>query len=64
VGDWNGDGKDTIGVFRSGRWFLRNTNTTGVADQTFSYGLPDDVPVVGDWNGDGTTTVGVFRPRP
>jgi hypothetical protein len=64
VGDWDGDGKDTIGVFRAGIWFLRNTNTTGMADQTFAYGLATDQPVAGDWDGDGLATIGVFRARP
>ena len=26
VGDWDGDGVDTLGLFRSGRWFLRSSN--------------------------------------
>ena len=61
VGDWNGDGTDTIGVFRSGVFYLRNTNTTGVGDVTAGFGNPTDRPVVGDWNGDGTDTIGVSR---
>ncbi len=61
VGDWNGDGTDTIGVMRGNTFYLRNTNTSGVADQTFTYGLPGDTPIIGDWNGDGTDTIGVIR---
>jgi hypothetical protein len=62
VGDWNGDGSDTVGVFRSETrtWYLRNSNTSGYADWEFPYGRPGYVPVVGDWNGDGVDTVGVF----
>jgi hypothetical protein len=59
--DWDGNGTDTIGVFRRGVWFLRNANTTGAAEGTFSYGDPGDIPVCGDWNADGKDTVGVFR---
>jgi len=51
VGDWDGNGTDTIGVFRNGVFYLRNSNTNGFADLAFTYGQPGDVPVVGDWNG-------------
>jgi hypothetical protein len=60
VGDWDGNGSETQGVWRQGTFFLANT-LGGPADLTFSYQLSTDVPVVGDWNGDGTTTVGVYR---
>lgn len=64
-GDWNGDGKTTVGVIsKSGgnlRWLLRNANSGGVADLTFDYGNTNDIPIVGDWNGDGSVTVGVIR---
>ena len=61
VGDWNGDGTDTIGVFRNGTWFLRNSNDPGPVDVAFSWGARSQIPVVGDWNGDGTDTIGVYR---
>ncbi|MGH8947630.1 MAG: hypothetical protein ACRDXF_02135, partial [Acidimicrobiia bacterium] len=37
VGDWNCDGVDTPGLYRrsDGFAYLRNSNTTGVADTTF-----------------------------
>jgi hypothetical protein len=60
VGDWNGDGTETQGVWRQGTFFLANT-LGGGADLTFAYQMSTDLPVVGDWNGDGTTTVGVYR---
>jgi hypothetical protein len=68
VGDWNGDGVDTIGVFRrpSG-WLLRNSNSSGVAQVAFAYGSGGrfpELPVVGDWNGDGVDTPAVLRNRP
>ena len=44
VGDWNGDGIDTIGVVRGNTWYLRNSNTTGVADVTFTFGDAGDRP--------------------
>jgi glucose/arabinose dehydrogenase/PKD repeat protein len=61
VGDWNGDGIVTPGVFRDGYWYLRNSNTPGPPDIVFSYGNTGDVPVTGDWNHDGVDTIGVFR---
>ncbi len=60
-GDWDGDGVDTIGVFRQGMFLLRNSNITGVADLSFAFGIATDLPVVGDWNGDGVVTAGVYR---
>jgi len=61
IGDWNGDGIDTPGVFRNGTFFLRNSNTAGPADIQFNFGGSTDVPVVGDWNGDGIDTVGIWN---
>ena len=61
VGDWDGDGIATPGVFRNGAWYLRNSNSTGIPDLSFGFGDPGDVPVVGDWDGDGIATPGVFR---
>ncbi len=61
VGDWDGDGIETPGVFRDGRWFLRNSNTTGAGDFDFWFGSTRDHPVVGDWNNDGADTIGVAR---
>jgi len=61
AGDWNGDGKDTIGIYRNGVFYLRNSNTAGYADLSFPFGSPGDQPVAGDWNGDGKDTIGVYR---
>jgi aldose sugar dehydrogenase len=61
VGDWDGNGTATPGVWRNGAFFLRNSNSTGIADASFLYGNPDDVPVVGDWDANGTVTPGVRR---
>jgi len=61
VGDWDGNGTDTIGVYRNGVFYLRKSNTIGYADYTFLFGAPGDQPVAGDWNGDGKDTIGVYR---
>ena len=51
----------TVGIYRNGVYYLRNSNTVGNADLTFAYGSPGDTPVTGDWNGDGITTIGIYR---
>ena len=51
----------TIGVFRNGRFELKNSNTNGPADISFAYGTNKDTPVTGDWTGIGKDTIGVFR---
>jgi len=74
VGDWNGDGRDGIGVMRHGKWFLRQSASTGKPAISFTFGVPKrkggklvstfrahDVAVVGDWNGDKKDTIGVVR---
>jgi hypothetical protein len=61
VGDWNGDGVETVGVVRGSSWHLTDVNAGAAPTRTFVYGNPGDVPVVGDWNGDGIDTVGVVR---
>ncbi len=62
VGDWDGNGTDTVGVYRAGIWYLRNVNTSGPHTVTsFAYGGGTDIPLVGDWDGNGTDTVGVYK---
>jgi hypothetical protein len=68
VGDWNGDGKTKIGVFRDGYWHLDFNGdetwdycgSTADRDRCYRFGKSGDKPVVGDWNGDGKTKIGVF----
>ena len=59
AGDWNGNGKVKIGVFRNGWWYL-DYNGSGqwvgcgapgdpTKDACFMFGLPMDIPVVGKW---------------
>ncbi|MDO9324427.1 MAG: TIGR03768 family metallophosphoesterase [Methanoregula sp.] len=51
----------TVGIYRNGVYYLRNSNTAGNADLTIAYGTSGDIPVTGDWTGTGSTTIGVFR---
>ncbi len=63
VGDWNGNGKTKVGVYRHGV-FILDYNGNGVydaGDQSVAIGgYPGEQPVIGDWNGDGRTKVGVL----
>ncbi len=63
LGDWNGDGLETPGLYRpsTGYAYVRNSNDTGMADTEWYMGIPGDVPLVGDWDGDGIDSFGVFR---
>ncbi|MCZ7402831.1 MAG: right-handed parallel beta-helix repeat-containing protein [Candidatus Methanoperedens sp.] len=54
-------GSDTVGIYRNGSFYLRNSNSAGSADLSFIYGVDGDIPLVGDWNGDGVDTVGIYR---
>jgi len=68
VGDWDGDGRDSTGVFWpwDGTWHLRNSLSAGPSDYIFKRakaGREDEViPVVGDWDGDGRDSTGVYWP--
>src|ERR1017187_7079932 len=73
VGDWNGDGRTKLGVFRcpqSGAgactWVLDMAGKFAYDPATakaLSYGLPGDTPVVNNWNGTSNVDqIGVYRP--
>ncbi|GAB4555888.1 MAG: hypothetical protein OHK0023_27650 [Anaerolineae bacterium] len=63
TGDWDGDGVETVGVFRNGTFLLKNENNDGAGvAYTISFGAAGDLPVAGDWDNDGIETIGVFRP--
>ena len=67
AGDWTGDGKSKLGIYRSGQWFF-DKNNNGVWDgcgidtciDAFG-GLKDDIPVIGDWNQEGKDKIGIYR---
>lgn len=64
AGDWDDDGRDTVGFYRpsTSTFFLIDNHATGIAAQSFVFGIAGDLPLAGDWNGDGAGDVGVFRP--
>jgi hypothetical protein len=60
--DWDGNGTETVGIYRRGHFFLFDSNAAAarpVAD--FWFGDVGDVPLCGDWDGDGRDSVGVWR---
>jgi hypothetical protein len=69
AGDFNGDGVDEIGVFRSSNLkFYLDANGNGRWDGTARGdnvlrlgGKTTDIPIVGDWNGDGFDEIGLHR---
>ena len=62
AGDWNGDGIDTIAVYRNGQWHLDadGDGRWDVADINVDLGEHGAKPIVGDWDGDGIDNLGVF----
>lgn len=63
VGDWDGDGVDTVGVYdpATSRFMLQNINETGAPiAYNFVFGPHGGVPVSGDWTGSGHDSVGVY----
>jgi glucose/arabinose dehydrogenase len=60
-------GMDTAGLFNmnASSFFLRNSNGSGIADLTFSFG-PQGAgwsAIAGDWNGNGVDTITLFNPN-
>lgn len=61
VGDWDGDGVDTIAtVHDDGTWTVYDRWETPTR---FVYGDGTGTPVVGDWDGDGRDGIGVVNAR-
>ncbi len=63
TGDWNGDGRETIAVFRDGIWYLDIDGDGQFTsnDVAAHFGKPGDLPVVGDWTGTGIDHLGIYR---
>jgi hypothetical protein len=64
VGDFDGDGVETVGLHRetTGLVYFRNSHTQGTADNQFIFGNPGDRLIAGDWTSDGTFSPALFRP--
>ncbi len=62
VGDWDGDGKDTIALRKGNQFAFSNTNpASGTPKFTFTLGNASDTVLVGDWNGDGKDSIALRR---
>ena len=63
AGDFNGDGIDTIAMFRDGQWLIDADGDGRVspADIELTFGQPGDRPVAGDFDGNGIADIGIYR---
>ncbi len=66
IGDWNGDGRDSIGIRKNDGTFVltddTNTGEISQIDYKFIFGAQGEhfIPLAGDWNGNGFDTVGIY----
>ncbi|WP_344188798.1 hypothetical protein, partial [Acrocarpospora corrugata] len=64
VGDWDGDGKDNVGVRMGNVFYMRTSPVTTATEttQSVAYGDAPMIPLAGDWDGDGKDTVSAYDP--
>lgn len=69
VGDWDGDGKADVAVYRGGAtagaqslFYYRPSGTVGIDFRAIAWGVSGDQPVRGDFDGDGRLDAAIFRP--
>jgi hypothetical protein len=63
-GDYDGDGKTEVAIYRppTGIWYILNSSTNFSNYSSYQWGVSTDVPVLGDYDGDGKADVAVYRP--
>ncbi|WAL72983.1 PKD domain-containing protein [Kitasatospora sp. YST-16] len=62
AGKWAKGRPSTVGMFNSGQWVLRDSNTAGPATMTTVWlGQAGDLPTVADWDGAGHDQLGIYR---
>lgn len=71
TGDFNGDGKTDIAVYRDqdlvnsntiAHWYIDFAPVNGIVDKEGYFGLDGDHPISGDFNADGIDDLAVYRP--
>jgi hypothetical protein len=62
-GDYDGDGRADLGLFRpsTGIWYILKSTSNFTAYSSTSFGLSSDIPVPGDYDGDGKTDLALYR---
>lgn len=63
AGDFNGNGKDSVGVFEpfNATWHLGNQNGQGKVLWSFQFGSPHQQAVTGNWDGLGGDGIGTYH---
>src|SRR4030095_6088914 len=63
-GDFDGDGKTDIAVYRpsTGEVLILAASTIFTGSAAYQWGVSTDVPVPGDYDGDGRADIAVYRP--
>ncbi|MCS7317156.1 MAG: hypothetical protein NZZ41_02385 [Candidatus Dojkabacteria bacterium] len=69
MGDWNGDGVSTPGIYRNGNfYFVESYPADNIISEedvsTMIFGNPNTyyVPIAGDWDGDTKDSLGLYKP--
>lgn len=60
TGDWDGNGRESIGVFHNG--VFQVTNDFFETNGSSTFGFIGDLPLTGDWTGIGRRRLGLFHP--
>ncbi len=51
---------DTIGIYRNHTFYLRYSNSTGIADRVILFGGGAAYPITGNWSGSGIDSIGIY----
>jgi hypothetical protein len=64
AGDYNGDGRDDLGIFdpNTANWYVKNLSNDTTLLWDHNWGWSATLPVPSDYDGDGVADLGVFHP--